>query len=199
MENRSLITVSFSENSKLYHRQYQYLLRHPDCTELPDWVIDPNRTQSHAERATGYRKKAHSIFTVKSKENPKLYQRQYYYVKRNPDCKELPAHLLSLDGARQRGLKGQTTLKRMTTTYSDDPMLYRRQQQYIQRHPECKELPQWLKIGETKPVLGRPVFQKDSRLTITHAENRLEYYRQYNYIRRNPECESVPPRRPKKT
>ena len=51
-------------------------------------------------------------------------------------------------------------------------------------------------IGQTIKILEEPKKKKkkDPRITVTREEDRTEYYRQYGYISRNPDCEVIPPR-----
>ena len=51
-------------------------------------------------------------------------------------------------------------------------------------------------IGQTIKILEEPKKKKkkDPRITVTIKEDRTEYYRQYGYISRNPDCEVIPQR-----
>jgi len=51
-------------------------------------------------------------------------------------------------------------------------------------------------IGQTIKILEEPKKKKkkDPRITVTIKEDRTEYFRQYGYLSRNPDCEVIPPR-----
>ena len=52
-------------------------------------------------------------------------------------------------------------------------------------------------IGQTIKILEEPKKKKkkDPRITVTSKEDRTEYFRQYGYLSRNPDCEVIPPRK----
>ena len=204
----NLITVTPTGNRKLYFRQYHYLRLHPDCKEMPKHLLsnpacetNPTYKYRTVNQAGSGR---YPQMTVTSKENPKLYQRQINYLKKNPECKELPEKYLSLDTAITRANKGKCKDERMTVSNFENVKLYARQKDYIRTRPECKEIPEWLKKGEPMPKnekrsrlecpSGRAGKKHtDTRITVRNIDNKIEYQRQYQYIKRHPECTEVPP------
>tara|TARA_R110001592_G_scaffold8723_1_gene47183 strand:+ start:52 stop:453 length:402 start_codon:yes stop_codon:yes gene_type:complete len=68
--------------------------------------------------------------TVAACENYNEYSRQINYIRKHPDCKEVPAK----QSKRHHD-------PRVTVSYSENPKEYKRQAGYIHTNPDCIEVP----------------------------------------------------------
>ena len=66
--------------------------------------------------------------TVLSYDDIKEWQRQYYYLKKHPDCVSIPPKRISKD-------------PRITVRSRDDRKAYPRQYHYLIKYPDCESIP----------------------------------------------------------
>jgi hypothetical protein len=166
------------------HRRCQvYVARHPDAESIPPRVsedIQPKRYASHS-----FSKK----ITVKSKDDPKEYNRQYKFFKKYPDETECP----SKDESRlQYSVAFQSrrdTDKRVTVRKTDDRKEYCAQRYWLSKNPDH--------IGDCPPKKERDKTKgkyKYPKITVKASDDRTEWTRQARWFNKHPESDKCPPR-----
>lgn len=145
------ITADWKTDRKEYMRQKKYIQLHPECSEvppkrgttIPTWLIDVDRQTE-----------------------PILWQRQYQFLRKNPDAEYMPSYLFVKDAKRvaKKNMKeGRTDNKhgtgyegcthidtRITVRRCQDPVEYKRQLGYLLSHPDCLEIPPRKRMFATK-------------------------------------------------
>lgn len=106
----------------------------------------------------------------------KDFNRQTYFLKKFPEWRGPVPPKEITDKMHRRYKK---TDPRITVKASEDKREYNRQKKYVEKHPDCKEVPQRSRIRAKDPRIN-----KDTSLT--------ERRRQYLYLKNNPDCKEIP-------
>ena len=151
------ITANWVDDRKEYMRQKKYIQLHPDCTEVP-----PKRGTTVPTW----------LITVERKEDYLGWQRQYQFLRKNPDADYIPMDIIdppllvkekNIEKGRDDGKSGtgHTGAKhkdpRITVRRCEDPVEYKRQLGYLRAHPDCKEIAPRQRVNHRK---NRTVYRR---------------------------------------
>ena len=132
--NDPRITAVWNEDRTEYMRQKKYVQLHPECTEIPPKIYE--------KCVPTY------LITVKWKDDALSYKRQYDYLRNNPDAEYIPESVIEsvikCEGTKiKKGRRTGETHRdsRVTVRRCDDLKEYKRQLNYLNKHPDCIKIP----------------------------------------------------------
>ena len=106
------------------------------------------------------------------------WHRQAYFLRKFPEWRgPVPPKEISDEMYR----KYKKSDSRITVRASVDKKEYNRQKKYVQKHPDCKEVP-----PKRIPICNDP------RMSVGRYEDNKEFQRQYIYLKNHPDCKEIP-------